>query len=220
VPPEDAERLRELLARLERAVWSGKASACSRASSWTSPTACSGGASDARPAPAAPRSAPRGPAPRLAPPASAQGQAFDAGVEAYRGGDYAAASELWTEALAAPLAPAERARVCYDLGNAVWRAGRRGEALGWYSAALRAAPRHADARANLEFAREELGLSPADEGSLATAMHRAAARSRAARPRPACSRPSLLLCAALVVEALRGAGLAGAVWRSRRRCSR
>lgn len=145
----------------------------------------------------------------LAPPASAQGQAFDAGVEAYRGGDYAAASELWTEALAAPLAPAERARVCYDLGNAVWRAGRRGEALGWYSAALRAAPRHADARANLEFAREELGLSPADEGSLATAMHRAAGSLSRGEAAAGVLAASLLLCAALVVEALRG----GRLWR-------
>jgi len=110
------------------------------------------------------------PAPLLA----AQAEAFDAGVAAYRSGDHAAASELWQEALAQPLPASERARVAYDLGNAAWRAGKRGEALGWYSAALRAAPRHADARRNLAFAREELGLPPADEGSLAAAFRRAA----------------------------------------------
>jgi tetratricopeptide (TPR) repeat protein len=145
----------------------------------------------------------------LAPGVSAQGAAFDAGVAAYRGGDYAAAGELWSEALSAPLPPADKARVTYDLGNAAWRAGRRGEALGWYAAALREAPRHGDARANLEFAREELGLPPADEGSLAAAFRRAAGSLSRAEAAWGVLAASLLFFTLLVVEALRG----GRLWR-------
>ena len=97
--------------------------------------------------------------------------------------------------------------MAYDLGNAAWRAGKRGEALGWYSAALRAAPRHADARRNLAFAREELGLPPADEGSLAAAFRRAAGALTRAEAAWAVIGASGLFLALLVLEALRGGRL-------------
>ena len=142
-------------------------------------------------------------------PLAAQAEAFDAGVAAYRRGDHAAASELWLEALEHPLPAGERARVCYDLGNAAWRSGRRGEALGWYSAALRAAPRHADARRNLTFAREELGLQPADEGSLASAFRRAAGSFTRAEAGWAALAASALLFGLIALEALLG----GRLWR-------
>lgn len=144
-----------------------------------------------------------------APRVPAQAEAFDAGVAAYRRGDHAAASELWLEALEHPLPAAERARVAYDLGNAAWRSGRRGEALGWYAAALRVAPRHADARRNLAFAREELALPPADEGSLAAAFRRAAGALTRDEAAWVALAASALLFALLVLEGLRG----GRLWR-------
>jgi tetratricopeptide (TPR) repeat protein len=130
--------------------------------------------------------------------------AFEAGVAAYRAGDHARAGELWEEALAEPLAAEERARVLYDLGNAAWRDGRRGEALGWWNACLRIAPRHADARANVTFAREELGLPPADPGDLQTALRVGLESWTRGEAALAVIAASLLLLGAILLEALRG----------------
>jgi tetratricopeptide (TPR) repeat protein len=129
---------------------------------------------------------------------------FTAGVAAYRAGDYATASERFEAALDAPLSAAERARVLYDLGNAAWRDDRKGEALGWYAACLRIAPRHADARANLTYAREELGLPPADAGDLQTTLLRLLESWTRAESALAVLVTSLLLLGALLLEALRG----------------
>ena len=97
-------------------------------------------------------------------------------VEAYRAEDWEGAHTLWSRALAAPGAAAptlDRAVLLYDLGNAAYRLDRKLEAVARYTAALRLAPRFADARANLELARAELELEPADRGDLESALERA-----------------------------------------------
>jgi tetratricopeptide (TPR) repeat protein len=95
--------------------------------------------------------------------------AFEQGVKAYHGADYASARESWLAALKEP--GADRAAVLYDLGNLAFREKKPLEAAGWYTASLRIAPRWDDAWHNLEFARREAGLEPADRGDVrATAM--------------------------------------------------
>lgn len=100
---------------------------------------------------------------------AAQG-AFERGVEAYRRGNHAEAREHWRAALGEDLDPLERARVYYDLGNAAWRLGQELEACACYGAAVRLDPRHRDAWKNLEFARAEAGLPPADPGDLGATL--------------------------------------------------
>jgi tetratricopeptide (TPR) repeat protein len=96
----------------------------------------------------------------------------DPAVEAYRAGDHAAAASAWTEALAGAHEPRERARLCYDLGNCAYRSGDVHEAVAWYTASLLLQPRNADARHNLELARSEAGLEPADRGDLEATLQR------------------------------------------------
>lgn len=96
---------------------------------------------------------------------------FQAGVSAYRAGDYGEARRLWSDLLAsAPkmLAPGhgqplhfDVGRLLYNLGNACLRCGQPLEALGAYSAASRLAPRDAALRANLARARAAAGLPEA-----------------------------------------------------------
>jgi tetratricopeptide (TPR) repeat protein len=107
------------------------------------------------------------------PPGSAPQSDFTRGVEAYRRGDYAEARERWEAALEGDLAPADRARVYYDLGNACWRLERPLEAVACYTAAVRLDPRHAEAWQNLEFTRAKSGLAPADAGDLGATLERA-----------------------------------------------
>lgn len=94
---------------------------------------------------------------------------------AYRRGDWELARETWAGALvqAGKDAPAEeRARLCYNLGNVAYRTGELPQAVGWYSAALRLAPRDPDVRHNLELARSEAGLPPEDRGDLSSTIER------------------------------------------------
>ncbi len=102
----------------------------------------------------------------------ASGQTEDPAVQAYRAGDHASAITLWTEALGQASAPAERARLCYDLGNCAYRSGDIHEAVAWYTASLLLRPRDADAWHNLELARAEAGLEPADRGDLEATLQR------------------------------------------------
>jgi tetratricopeptide (TPR) repeat protein len=99
--------------------------------------------------------------------------AFAEGVAAYRRADHERAIEIWRPLLEQDLAPLDRARVYYDLGNAAWRRERPYEAIACYTAAVRLDPRHADAWANLEFARAKAGLPPADAGDLGATLRRA-----------------------------------------------
>lgn len=130
--------------------------------------------------------------------------AFARGVEAYRRGDPAGAELSWREALEAPLGPAERARVLYDLGNAAWRQGEALEAIGWWEACLRVDPRHADARHNAELARAEEGLEPLDRGDLRSTVARLAGALRPAEARRFVALALALLAACLAWEAFLG----------------
>jgi len=89
-------------------------------------------------------------------------------VEAYRAGDWESAETLWRDVLRATEGDDDfdRASVLYDIGNCAFRRGNVLAAVGWYTAAARRAPRDGDVRANLEFARTEAGLDPADRGDL------------------------------------------------------
>lgn len=91
---------------------------------------------------------------------------------AYRAGDHATADQLWRDALALDPPPPERARLAHNLGNAAYRRGELLQAVGWYTAALRHAPRDPDTWANLELTRAEAGLDPADRGDLAATLER------------------------------------------------
>jgi tetratricopeptide (TPR) repeat protein len=105
-------------------------------------------------------------------PAQTARAAFERGVEAYRRGAWIEAEAAWREVLACELAAAERARVAYDLGNAVQRAGRPGEAAGWFTLVTRLAPRDTDAWANLEHARAQAGFESAERGDLRATLQR------------------------------------------------
>jgi len=98
--------------------------------------------------------------------------AFEEGVRAYRDGAYANAHRQWLDVLESDAPVVDRATLCYDLGNAAWRLERPLEAVAWYTAAIRMAPRHQDAWANLEFARSKLDLAPADRGDLQSTLRR------------------------------------------------
>jgi tetratricopeptide (TPR) repeat protein len=135
---------------------------------------------------------------------------FERGVNAYRRGEFEEARVLWERLLERELSDLDRARLCFDLGNVEWRSDRRGEAIGWYTAALRLDPRHSDAWANLEFARSEEGFDPADRGDL-----RSTGRLLVTRWYPGERRAFLLLATALfavsfLVEIVRGTRL----WRA------
>lgn len=105
---------------------------------------------------------------------STQEAAVDAtAVEAFRSGEHEVALELWDEALRAPeLGVRERARLLYNAGNAAARGGGWMVAVAYYTEALKGAPRDADLWFNLEYARREAGLEPADRGDLAATCWR------------------------------------------------
>jgi hypothetical protein len=100
--------------------------------------------------------------------------AFERGVDAYRRASYAEARVLWEEAWTGELPRSARAALAYDLGNASFRSGEALTAVGWFTVATRLAPRDADAWANLELARTEAGLGPADPGDLVSTLRRLA----------------------------------------------
>ncbi len=97
---------------------------------------------------------------------------FERGVDAYRRGQFDEAERVWKELFETEDADAVRAQLAYDLGNATFRQEKVLEAIGWYTACLRLAPRHTDAWRNLELARSEAGLDPADRGDLRATVER------------------------------------------------
>lgn len=133
----------------------------------------------------------------------------EAGLERFRAGDYASASTLWSEALEAADPGPERGRLAYNLGNAAFRRNRFVEAVGWYTAGLRYLPRDGDLWANLELARAEAGLPPADGGSLKDMAARIAGKFTEPESRLLALAGVLLLACMLAGEALRG----GRGWR-------
>lgn len=100
-----------------------------------------------------------------------------AAVEAYRRQDFTSARQYWERCLADPQlqrSRAEKGRVLYDLGNVAYRQQQQLEAVGWYTAALQQRPRDGDTWHNLEQARSDAHLEPADRGDLYSSLERLA----------------------------------------------
>lgn len=85
--------------------------------------------------------------------------AWERANAAYRAGDFEAAADVYRELAARHRDP----RLEADLAAALWRAGRRGEAVLHYRRALSLAPRDGAVRADLRSLRADLGL-PAERG--------------------------------------------------------
>jgi len=129
-----------------------------------------------------------------------------AAVAAYRGGDLVRARAEWTDLLASQhgLEGRERARILYDLGNVAFRQGHPLEAVGWYTSSLRLRPRDADTWANLEHARREAELPPADRGDLHATLYRLLGAFTSGEARLLALAGLLAWATTLVLEALRG----------------
>ncbi len=142
-------------------------------------------------------------------PAAGQGS-FDAGVAAYRSGDYAGAEAIWKDLLSEVPSGDQRALIYYDIANALYRQGDLMESVAWYSASVRLRPRDADAWANLELVRAEAGLEPADRGDLKSTLRRLCTSVTPLEGRALFLAALALWALALLGEALRG----GALWRA------
>ncbi len=130
-------------------------------------------------------------------------------VDAYRAGDHSDALARWDELLGeTSLEPAERGRLLYNAGNAAARGGSWAVAVGYYTEALRVTPRDGDLWANLEYARREAGMAPADRGDLVSTLGRGLSAWTLEEARWIALGGLLLFAAALIYEALRG-GRAG-----------
>ena len=126
-------------------------------------------------------------------------------VEAYREGDYAAALARWDELLRGTTqGPVERGRLLYNAGNAAARGGSWFEAVGYYTEALHVTPRDGDLWANLEYARREAGLEPADRGDLMSTLERGIDAWTLEEARWIALGGLLFFTAGLIIEALRG----------------
>jgi len=79
---------------------------------------------------------------------------FDAGLEAYRAGDFSRATQAFRESVS--VQPASG--TLQNLGNAEWQSGRTGHAILAWEQALWVSPFDANARNNLQFARETAQL--------------------------------------------------------------
>lgn len=95
-----------------------------------------------------------------------------AAISAYRTGDYATAETLWKSALDEQLSSVDRARLCYNLGNTTYRQDRLTDSIAWFTSCVRITPRDSSAWNNLEFARREAELEPADRGDLKSTVTR------------------------------------------------
>ena len=140
-------------------------------------------------------------------PSSGQGGSeFELGVEAYRAGDYRSAESRWRRAL--ELGEVDAADVLYNLGDNAWRRERPLEAAAWFTASLRLDPRRAAAWANLELARAEAGVAPADRGDLTSTARRFAFAFTRGESEWLALGGVALLALALAHEALRGGAVA------------
>jgi tetratricopeptide (TPR) repeat protein len=149
----------------------------------------------------------------LAPALAAPQTSYERALAAYQSADYAEARELWLAALeeAGEGAPS-RAAVLYDLGNVAYRQKKPLEAAGWYTASLKLEPRNEDAWHNLELARREAGLEPADRGDLSATTKRLLTMLTVRESEQLALAVGAALALALIWEALRGG--AAAKWTS------
>lgn len=132
-------------------------------------------------------------------------RAHDRAVAAYQAGRYEQARELWLAELGSEDPEAlDRAALLFNLGNTAFRDKKPLQAAGWYTAALRLDPRHADAWHNLEFVRREAGLEPADRGDLTATARRLLTVMTLAESERALFAALAVLVLALAWEALRG----------------
>ena len=134
---------------------------------------------------------------------------YSEGTELYRRGDYGPAATRFEAALGEPgaageLLPAQRVRILRALGNCSFRRGDSMAAVGWYSAALRHAPRDTALWSNVELARSEAGLPPADRGDLSSTLDFVLHAWRPEESRLMALIGGLLLLIAMLVEILRG----------------
>ncbi len=98
----------------------------------------------------------------------------DLAMQAYRAGDYSQAITRWQDELtdlgaAGPISE-RRGHLCYNIGNALYRADKPMHAVAWFQAGLRHLPRNGDLRANLNFVRGEMGLGPAKGDGLTATL--------------------------------------------------
>lgn len=137
---------------------------------------------------------------------------FGRGVEAYRSGDLDSAEGFWRRALGSgedPDTELDRATLCYNLGNVAYRRENFLEAAAWYRASLRIAPRHGDARTNLELALGSADLEPDDRGDLASTLRRMVGAFTQGEAEGLALFGTALLVVILIVEAIRGGVLLG-----------
>ncbi len=138
-------------------------------------------------------------------------QAYNQGNRLYARKEFAGAAQAYEDALRG----GHDARADYNLGNALFKAGRIGEAIVAYRRAHALAPRDPDVAANLAFARAyRLDKVANAEGpigrSLEATFHRLSPRESAQAAAALCALASLAL-AAWIVWRVRVAALASAV---------
>jgi len=127
---------------------------------------------------------------------------FDAANTLYEAGKYAEAKQAYGQlAASGPLS----ANLFYNLGNTEWKLGNGGEAAADYERALALEPSHPQARANLEFVREQTGAKIAAQAWWESALC-ALDSTRAALLLAACGWVALFCMAILL---LRPAGRTG-----------
>ncbi|MCA9002775.1 MAG: tetratricopeptide repeat protein [Planctomycetes bacterium] len=143
--------------------------------------------------------------------AAASSDRADLALEAYRRGEYPQAAQLWQDSLReegpSETPSARHGILCYNIGNALYRQGKAMQAIAWYQAGLRHLPRNADLRANLGFARGELGLPPAEGDGLLDTLAAWLGRWTPAEARWIALLGVGILAAGLLLEALRGGAL-------------
>jgi tetratricopeptide (TPR) repeat protein len=123
---------------------------------------------------------------------------------AYADGRYEEAASVYRSILEGGVRNAD---VQYNLGNALWKAGRPGPAVLAYERALDIDPGHRDALANLEYVRENLvdRQTTAVEGTLGEAVDRAYRMIDTETIAVLASALYALAAAAVVVGLIRGA---------------
>ena len=139
-------------------------------------------------------------------------EAYNQGNQLYAHKDYARAAIAYRQALSG----GHDARADYNLGNALFKSGRIGEAIAEYRRAYALAPRDPDIRANLAFARAyRLDKAAAPPGPIARAIESAFRRLSLREAAPAaaalCTLAALALAAWIVWRARAAVIAAGAL---------